>query len=360
MMKIKLLLILFICLSLFSQTNIIIKNSWLQTGSYSLHNSQRMQNAVSTLSLDPINLDISNCLTNMQSEGITNQPIFGIDNSQPSGTDWMLDYHTAFTYYGLNRVLNPNEYGATVSNPGGDSYTGLYSQASIVLNSDAGSPWNSDGNVDINTVLRHEVGHLYGLDDYEEWGTITLMNPLEKDYVNYLDQNSINGLRIIFEEPTTTIDGGSTIESGSDFSYNINFPVIEYGPDFGEIPDGFGFHSYLYKEGVLQNTEPFIPIHVLTDEDGIQLFTNSLSTSDLALGEYTVRTYSAMFWNSSTGDITLYETHNRPFSEVLFKVVAAPEIESPSPNDIHNISPNDKGIVSDTLVIKVKVPEVQS
>ncbi|MDA3886725.1 MAG: hypothetical protein PF638_14120 [Candidatus Delongbacteria bacterium] len=356
MKRVKLLLILVICLSLFSQTNIIIKNSWLQTGSYSLHNSQKMQDAISTLTLDPINLDISYCLTNMQSEGISNQPIFGVDNSQPSGTDWMLDYHTTFTYYGLNRVLNPNEYGATVSNPGGDSYTGLYSQVSIVLNSNAGSSWNSDGNVDINTVLRHEIGHLYGLDDYEEWGTFTLMNPLEKDSVNYLDQNSINGLRIIFDEPTTTIDGNSIIESGEGFSYNINFPVIEYGPDFGDIPDGFGFHSYLYKDDVLQSPDPIIPTHIETYEDGTQLFTNSLGTTDLALGEYSIRTYSAMFWNPDAYS-SWYENYNRPYSEVSFMVV--PKIIKPLLEDIYFLPPSsEKGAIADTIEVKVQVPEI--
>jgi len=359
MKKINLLLCLSISLLSFSQTNIILKNSWLQTDfSYTLYTSQRMQDALPTLTSDPINLDISDCISNMQSGNVTNQPTFGINDSQPSGTDWMLDYHTTFTYYSLNYVFSGDEYGATRSVPGNPDYVGRYYNVSIVLNSNADIPWNSSGNVDINTILRHESGHLYGLNEYRSMVDHTLMNPYDYQLIDELGQNDINGFRILFEAPTTTIESGSQIVSGNDFSYRINFPVIEFGPDFETLPAGFGFHSYLYKDGVLQSTVPLVPSYIETNEGGTQLFTNSISTSSLALGNYSVRTYSAMFWNQS-GDISLYETHNRPYSEVSFKVVANPEIESPPPNENHYIRPSgEKGPVTDILPIKVRVPEV--
>jgi hypothetical protein len=64
-----------------------------------------------------------------------------------------------------------------------------------------------------------------------------------------------------------------------------------------------------------------------------------------------------MFWNQA-GDISLYETHNRPFSEISFKVVAAPKIESPIPRSIYNVDSGNKNATIDTLAIKVRVPEI--
>jgi hypothetical protein len=316
-----------------------------------------MQTALPTLTANPINLNISDCISNMQSGSVINQPILPIDNSQPNGIDWMLDYHTAFTYYGLNYTFLPEEFGVARSNPGNPDYIGRYNNVSIVLNSNPGTPWNSEGNVDINTVLRHEVGHLYGLAEYRSLDNHTLMNPFDIALKQSLGQNDINGFRIIFEAPATTLDSGSVILSGNNFLYRINFPVIEAGPDFGEILEGFGFHSYLYKDGVLQSTEPLIPTFVSTDGDGNKLYTNSIDTSTLELGNYSVRTYSAMFWNQA-GDVALYETHDRPYSNISFRVVADPSIESPAPGGIYDVRSRDKGAVTDTLAIKVRVPEV--
>ena len=341
----------------------VLKNHWLDASEvynpYNLFYDDWMNDAMlDSLTTDPILFNLGSCLAEMQPESVTQQPVVNNGGLNSVGNP-LLRYSGWFIYNEIPYELRARDY--AVSTPPENSTPEEIHSFEITINDSTQYPWNISGGgptggVDINTIFRHEAGHIFGI-AHSISTEITLMSDGDK-YAseNYpsktIGTEEINALKVIFDEPTSTLRNNVVIIGDSIVS-DINFPV----PDFLTYPE-LSFHCYIYKDNDIQNTIPFEPNFLEYLPNDYSHYSLEISTSDMALGIYSIRTYSAMEWNP-TGDIALYETHNRPYSEVSFKVVAAPQIESPLPGEQYYTRPSGgKDSITDTLAIKVRVPEV--
>ncbi|MDX9782985.1 MAG: matrixin family metalloprotease [Bacteroidales bacterium] len=175
-------------------------NKWLIPDSITINQTDTLYNHVFQGTRDSLaNFNFSSCISDMNSNLVDSMPVLvagGIDNS----SDCIVRYAHIYDQFGSFR---DDWYGI--------HSTGLTTQGeidilAITLNDSAFAPWGhvspSSTLVDINTTLRHEVGHALGLDHsqystslmYEHTGTWT--NPIE-----YIEEDEINGLRHVYSPP---------------------------------------------------------------------------------------------------------------------------------------------------------------
>ncbi|MBN2826935.1 MAG: hypothetical protein JXQ26_03040, partial [Tissierellales bacterium] len=262
-------------------------------------------------------------------------------------------------------LADPDKYGNT-SIPGQTGNVYSYSTFTISLNSNTRFPWyfaggGSTGGVDINTIFRHELGHAcifehdYLSDIYPEF--LTLMSDAYYHKIhNYprinFETQEIAGLSVIYQPPqfnanTNTVVIGDSIHFTAEGS--ICFPATGLSKFFN------GYVSYPDVETYDINC--LMPATEWEIDENINKWGADFYFKPDRLGTFKYKVYTAMKWNT-TGDLQLYESNNRPYSEVSFKVIAAPTIESPLPNEIYHTRPSGGKGITDTLAIKVRVPEV--
>jgi len=364
-MKIK-HLILVILFFIFTQhlNAFVLKGHWLDTtetyNPYSLFIDDWMNDAMQdSLTTNPrILFNFGSCLAELQPASVTQQPVVNDGGLNSTGSP-LLRYSRWYIWNSTAFRLWADAYAITL--PPYDNSPERYHSFEITINDSTQYPWNKEGGgatggVDINTIFRHELGHAFGI-AHSINTEITLMSGADKyELENHpwklIGTDEINALTVIFDNPEASLRN-NVIETGENIVVDINFPI----PDYLTYPD-LSFHCYIFKDNLIQNTTPLIPDFVEYFPNDYSLYTLNASTSAMELGDYTLKIFSAMEWNP-TGDISLYETHNRPYSEVSFKVVAAPTIESPTTNEIYHIRPSgEKGSVTDTLAIKVRVPQI--
>ncbi|MFA7123175.1 MAG: hypothetical protein WC212_03985, partial [Candidatus Delongbacteria bacterium] len=86
-------------------------------------------------------------------------------------------------------------------------------------------------------------------------------------------------------------------------------------------------------------------------------FTTNMKDLAAQLGASTMK---LMTYNERSGWIESdYYSYNSPRGEITFEIAPKPTIESPLPNEIYHVRPSGgKDSVTDTLAIKVRVPEI--
>jgi len=361
------LLVVLIIATMYDLFGFKLTDRWLDSlyGPYTLYIDSCTNVSIndSLAVFERILFDPDSCIKNLQTDSVSLLPEIQYGLGTVNNFGIPLLRYSSFYILGTDTVyMPPKEYGVTKRILG----IGKTNFFEISLNDSTELRWDKDGGgyidsldihhggVDINTILRHECGHAYGLDHEVSSLLLTLMSSgtvagNNNNPVLYLGHQEILGFQALYDPPIINIEDQNVINYGDSIIFNTKGP-IDY-----RLYSNAGFHGYISKNDSIYSSTP----HFIKCSDDYYVDTLYTYIPD-SLGNYKFKIYTAMDWNP-TGDISLYETHNRPYSEVSFKVVANPKIEFPLPNETYHVRPTGgKGSVTDTLAIKVKVPEILS
>lgn len=333
-------------------------DKWLVPDPIVINQSDTLYNHIFVGTRDSLaNFNFSSCISDMNSYLVNGMPSLsagGIDND----ANYLVRYAHIYDQYGTFR---DTWYGIHTT---GTTTQGENETLTITLNDSAFAPWGnvspSTTMVDINTTLRHELGHALGL-DHSEYPTclmavdsISWTNPIK-----YIANDEINGLRATYEKPSVQVlsshvaidDTMKVFFENSDDSieFQINTSqLLEYNSVFPpDLSLDCFFSNTLNSEAYIMNPDSL--------GNNIYIIKESISDLMTYFGDSTIKLRS--FVKRVGWDYNDY-TSDSPCGEVCFRFAPKPTIESPLPNEIYPVSPSEKGAVTDTLSIKVKVPEL--
>lgn len=369
--------ILFFCLT--SLNAYTLTGRWLEnrteSNPYNLFISTEMNNSlVDSLENEWIRFNIGNCLLNWH---VTDSVPSMVEGSISDTNFPLLRY--ADHYYNNDNILiemDSKNYGTTViPRRVGDIFS--YETFTTTINNNTEFPWYylggghyqivkdslMIGGVDINTIFRHEIGHAYNFDhDYLselDPNFLTLMSDgtVQQDHdfdTLSVGEQELAGLSVIYQPPqlnasTNTVVFGDSILFSAEGS--ICYPATGLSKYF---------NSYVsFPEEETYNTDCIMPVTEWEINENINKWGADFYYKPDRLGTFKYKVYTAMNWNT-TGNLSLFEANHRPYSEVSFKVVAAPKIESPLPGVQYYTRPSGgkESVITDSIMIKVRVPEV--
>jgi hypothetical protein len=353
-----------------------LRNIWLDpSNSYTLYYDQDMSNAMtdSLESNSRISFNFSSCVDSLRAQPIDNLPVIIAGNSNASGSPLLKYTNVFYDQYEVRRFLTDRAYGVTVSSiPVGA--IGKSGSFTITLNDSTEFPWNINGGacyehvgsdsfqvggVDINTIFRHELGHvslahepsIYEMDPIEGEGKDsydairTLMND---GTIFYYDSFPVyqygpqerSGFKAVYDPPLLRIKDniGDAIEVGNSIVFEIEGPVdtrinlrsdslfhcyLRYPYDL--YPDSAGHVSLI--SGYEKSTE--IPTKTEWVNPEVYIAKYEYTFKPDTVGTYKFKTYTAMNWNP-VGDLSIYEyfpEKDRPYSEVQFRVTPQVDIQ---------------------------------
>ncbi|OGE84961.1 MAG: hypothetical protein A2Y39_05685 [Candidatus Delongbacteria bacterium GWF2_40_14] len=350
-----------------------LKNLWLSpSNSYTLYLDQNTNSAMSdSLVSNPrIDFKFTTCVDSLRVQPVDSLPEI-IAGATGTNTPRL-----CYSKYFLNMNNNPDSlakdaYGVSVPINYPQDLTGMFDSFMITLNECAFYPWDKNGGghlevvngdtikvggVDINTVFRHELGHICldhepstfeldtingeGKDSYE--AIRTLMNDgtvLSYDsFPNYeYGQQERSGFKAVYAQPLLRIkdnpdkviaigdsiifeiegqvDTRNNLRSDSLFHCYLKYPYNLY-------PDTAGYHIAQISGYEIQVEIPDLIEWVSTDT---YIAKSKFTFKPDSVGTYKFKVYTAMVWNQS-GSLDLYEYYPeqvRPYSEVTFTVVPA-------------------------------------
>jgi hypothetical protein len=309
-----------------------------------------------SLAVNPrIDFDFGGCISEMQTEVVTNLPDMQNGGLNSVG-DCLVRYSSFYIDNDSNAInMDEDNYGTTII-PRLTGNDKTYETFTLTLNDSTKYPWNfagggSSGGVDINTVFRHEIGHCMALDHEHNTQLLTLMaSGTFQESNNYeilhIDEQEQWGLKAQYDPPLLSIDGNNIIEIGESIQFNIEGPI-----DI-RLNENAGFHGYIQKNSETYTIDP----HYIRCSDDYYVNTTYNFTPD-ELGEYKFKIYTAMDWNPDAYLNWYDEYYDRPYNEVSFMVV--PKIIKPLLEDIYFLPPSSqKGAIADTIEVKVQVPEI--
>lgn len=335
-MKSKLILFLIIVQNLTFGYRLM--DSWLATpGSHTVYLTHEVDSLATSWGLN-----FSNCISVVNAHSVTNTPVLIAAGTTSETADCIVKYETVTDFpdaIAVCRRTGPGEY----------------SSFRIIINDAIFNPATHD----INSVMMHELTHSLGLDE-----NLTDNTALMYEFytgITSLTNDEINGIKNVYEKPV--------IQVLSPFAANGDTLKIYYENEIDDIELRITTPSMLAHNSVVP---PDISLsgfftNLINQYTGKEASFDSLgnsvynyTTNIKELSDYMesdifkFRTYNKR--NSWTyGD---YWSNNSPSGEGLLKITPKPTIESPLPNEIYHVRPGNKGSVTDTLAIKVKVPEI--
>ena len=319
-----------------------VKNKWLDNrNSYQINIDDNMNTALAgTLSDPDIAFDPASCIQNMQPSEVNNEPVVQLGNlNNLSSTllrysDYYVDqYQDTIYFYNY-------EYGITRTPP----VTCEYNTFIITLNSSnlKDFPWDKNGEpyedpdtgeiiggIDINTIFRHELGHVYGLEHSTPAGIPELMHS-GAIYESYnfpaleIDDQVKSGMKVLFDPPNVEIvDNAVRILLGESISFTVEGPVDKRLLDLNDF--FFGYIKYPYSVSPISAYSGYYinpeneESHYFSDPERSVVKATFTFTPEQT-GVYYFKAYTTMDWNSQ-GILESNEMNFRPFKEVEFEVV---------------------------------------
>jgi hypothetical protein len=319
-----------------------LMDSWLATpSSHTVYLTQEVYNLQASWGLN-----FSSCVSAVNNHGVSNVATLIAASNYSESEPCIVKFET------VRNADNSVDY-SSVAVCTRDSL-GEYFSFTIIVNDSVFNPASHD----INSVMTHELTHSLGLADnsdpttlmYGYAGTITnltndeingIKNVYEKPVIQILSPCIVSGdtLKVIYKNETDSVE--FRVTTPSMLAHNsVVPPDISLAGFFTDLVnqytgkeanfDSLGNSVYSYKTN----------IKVLEDymESDIFKFRTYNKRNSWAYGNY---------WSN-----------NSPSGEGLLKITPKPTNESPIPGSMYNVSPRGKGSVTDTLEIKVRVPEV--
>lgn len=233
--------------------------------------------------------------------------------------------------------------------------------------------WNNlyglNTHINLRSVLKHELGHALGLADIynSEFSELLMYGENDKaDVVTTIDLtpkiDDINGFKHVYEPPSIQIQNpyvldGETYkvfyENESDeIEFRVTVPELqEYNSEIPAdiIPVGY-FTSPLDSYSGLDASFNYIGNRTYSYTTTMKSITDYMEMDTVKLRTFNERA-SWVYGN--------YWQNDSPCGEVTFKIAPKPTIESPTTNEIYHVRPSGgKDSVTDTLAIKVRVPQI--
>ncbi|MDA3886544.1 MAG: matrixin family metalloprotease [Candidatus Delongbacteria bacterium] len=313
-----------------------LMDSWLATpGDYTVYLTHEVDSLKASWGLD-----LDACIQEVNSHGVTNAPTLVVAPTTSETEDCIVKYET---------VLDPIDAVATCNITGPGEYTSF----TIIVNDSVYDP-----NIhNINTVIMHELTHSLGLDDVND--ASALMHGYINSTATGLTNDEINGLKNVYEKPVIINVTSSyyqyNVASGDSIilAYEDTLIIDMKGPDFlvhnSIKPPPVRTESFMNSVNMTDTLEYTV---IDTNLYRYRIPADSLETESVNLFR------SFLKRNFMNHDLSYYFSENSPLSNLYIDVKPIPEVIYPNLDDIYPIKPPGKAIVTDTLEIKVKVPQV--
>ncbi|MDA3884984.1 MAG: matrixin family metalloprotease [Candidatus Delongbacteria bacterium] len=318
-------------------------DSWLATpGDHTVYLTSEVDNLKTTWGLD-----LNACIQEVNSHGVTNAPTL-IAASTTSETELcIVKYETVYLDTALSIVDTSSVAICNRTGPG------EYFNFTIIVNDTVFNPSTHQ----INIVMMHELTHSLGLDDVND--ASALMHGYTNTTATGLTNDEKNGIKNVYELPViknvTSNHYQYYVTSGDSIilAYEDTLIIDMKGPDFL-------VHNSIKPPSV--RTESFM--NSLNPTDTLEytvidsnLYRYIIPADDLETESVNLFR-SFLKRNSMNHDLSNYFSENSPLSKLYIDVKPIPEVIYPNPDDIYPIKPPGKAIVTDTLEIKVQVPQV--
>jgi len=356
-----------------------IGNTWLSDKkSYEIFLSSDMADALDSLSSNSIMFDYQDCLDSfmvLKSTGkIDSLPVITCSGTENNSSMTKLHFGNSVYWEAKDStvVLQNYEYGLTLCSPDTIRTISKFTTFKITFNDSPLFPWDINGGgyyeyvgsdslqvggVDINTVFRHELGHIFSLEHEPRTELITLLSKgsdqSEAHYPKmWVGDQEKYGMKAMYDPPSLKMIGNEEkaiavgdsitfeIEGSIDqrinvledpvFQYYIKYPYDLY-PDSLDILHISTVSGY---ERGAKFTDPSDP--ELFDWTNAEVFLAKAryTFKPDSVGTYKFKAYTAMDWNES-GDLDYYEIYPnqvRPYSEVEFRVTPLVDLKKTDPD----------------------------
>jgi hypothetical protein len=317
-----------------------LQSKWIRPDTIIVYQDPSLKNHVFDGADYLANFNYNSCVLAMNvNDHVENAPVF-----IPSDTDFSdlcsVMYDTIFDEFGEVAI---NTYGIHTTNLGPP---GEFESFIITLNDSGLMDWSelSGSYMDINTTLRHELGHSLGLGHNSDPASLMYEwsdgHPPWNNPITFIRNDEINGLRAIYQKPEinvwhyTSVDGMYEFKSGFEVTFEIRAPEMLPIPDNnGTKPAPLALECYLirYYEDVngeytipVPLNETFMPDYVsipaipLLDGSGNPTGVYQIILFTAKEGEYyELRTYVKRSYYT---EFIEYRDYKSPYGSVKFKV----------------------------------------
>ncbi|MCG2759707.1 MAG: matrixin family metalloprotease, partial [Candidatus Delongbacteria bacterium] len=318
-----------------------LMDSWLATpGSYTVYLTQEVYNLQASWGLN-----FTNCVTAVNNHGVSNVPTLVAGSNYSEIEPCIIKFET------VRNADNSIDY-SSVAVCSRDSL-GEYFQFTIIVNDSVFNPAIHN----INSVMTHELTHTMGLADnsdpttlmYRYAGTITS-----------LTNDEINGIKNVYEKPTIQVISPYTMDGST---YKIFYKTTSDSLEFEvTTPNMFAFGAAtppdLSAKGFFTDLDNN-GYGIASDSLGNDKYRIKESINDLlawyGISEQKFRSFVKRGdWVDGN-----YRLYNSPCGEIIFKIAPKPTNESPPPgNQYYTLPSGGKESITDTLAIKVRVPQI--